>query len=120
MSELIIENLNNILDSIELIEERFPKIPNADDFINTHEGLNYLDGISMRLQFIGETLRRIEKIDKSLFENYPEVEWSKIINLRNFISHHYDMLNHQIIYNICKHHIPPLKITINKILSDLH
>lgn len=118
MSEsLIFDLLQNITESIKLVEERFIDISKEEDFVSTSEGVTTLDAIAMRLQFIGESLKKIEKIDNSVFNQYPEIEWKQIIQLRNFISHHYEMLNHEIIFDICKNHIPLLKATIEKWLN---
>ena len=46
----IYELLTFILESLEMIEERFVIIEQSDDFIDTKEGLLMLDAISMRLQ----------------------------------------------------------------------
>lgn len=89
------------------------------DFEDTEYGQDALDAISMRQQFIGESLKKVEKLDPALLTKYNDVEWSKIINLRDFISHHYDMLNTEIIFDICQIHIPKLKITVDRILSEL-
>jgi len=52
-----------------------------------------------------------------LLEEYPEIEWDKIIKLREIISHHYEMVDHEINFDICKNHIPILKSTIEKIIE---
>jgi len=114
---LIFDLLENIKDSINLIEERFTEIKKEEDFVSTQDGVTILDAIAMRLQFIGESVKKIEKIDNSAFKQYPEIEWDKIIQFRNFVSHHYELLNHQIIYDICKNHIPLLKTTIERWLN---
>ena len=75
-----------------------------------------LDAVSMRLQVIGETVKKINKIEPLLFERYPDVEWSKIMRLRDIISHHYEMVDHEIIFDICENHLPRLKSTIQKII----
>ena len=109
----------NVQESINTIIQRFRKINTASDFIANDNGFETLDSISMRLQFVGESLKKIEKINYDIFVLYPQVEWNKIINLRDFISHHYDMLNHEIIFDICSNHIPKLKNQIDVIISDL-
>lgn len=109
----------SVNESIDMIIYRFVKIHAPSDFISSNNGLETLDSISMRLQFIGESLKKIEKLNKDIFGHYPDVEWDKIINLRDFISHHYDMLNHEIIFDICSNHIPKLKNQIAKIITDL-
>lgn len=101
-----------------MITYRFNKIKTSADFIIDNDGLEVLDSISMRLQFIGESLKKVEKLNKKILEKYPETDWNKIINLRDFISHHYDMLNHEIIFDICCNHIPALKNKIIEMLCD--
>jgi uncharacterized protein with HEPN domain len=113
---ILSDNLKIILESIDLIEERFSKINLADDFVTSSEGVLLLDAVSMRLQVIGETVKKIDKIDPSLFDRYPDVEWRKIMRLRDIISHHYEMVDHEIIFDICENHLPGLKSAIQKIM----
>ena len=40
------------------------------------------------------------------------------MRLRDIISHHYDTIDHEIIYDICRRHIPLLKKTIKQIIED--
>ena len=110
------DNLQIILESIILIEERFSKVDVPDKFVTSAEGVLLLDAVAMRLQVIGELTKKIHKIEFSLLEEYPEIEWDKIIKLREIISHHYEMVDHEIIFNICKNHIPILKSTIQQII----
>lgn len=113
MHELILTNLR----LIQVIEKRMANVSDANYFVSNFEGRTLLDSISMRLQFIGETVKRIDKIDPTFYQKHNFIEWHKIMNLRDFISHHYDMLNHEIIYNICEINIPQLKIAIIKLLN---
>lgn len=110
-------NLELVLENCLLIEQRLSKISNAADFINAPEGLIILDAIAMRLQYLGECIKRINKTDPQFFATYQEVEWSKIINMRDFISHHYEMLNHEMVHHICSVYIPQLKVLVTKILA---
>ena len=116
---LIVDNLEAIQKSILLIEERFSDIHTADDFSLSPQGVQTLDSIAMRLQVIGELVKKIEKLDGSFFETYTDVEWAMIARLRDIISHHYDTIDHEIIYDICKNHIPKLKNTVPSILKKL-
>jgi uncharacterized protein with HEPN domain len=117
LEDVIRENLKVIIESIALIEERFEKINSADDFVLNSHGTFVLDAISMRLQIVGELFKKIDKIDNSLFRRYPEIEWGKIMKLRDIISHHYEMIDHEIIFDICIHHIPKLKATVQRIID---
>jgi uncharacterized protein with HEPN domain len=115
--DIIRDNLQIILESIVLIENRFSKINSADDLISSADGVLILDAIAMRLQVVGELLKKINKMNKSLLENYPEIEWNKIMRLRDIVSHHYEKVDHEIIFDICKNHIPRLKSTIYVIIE---
>ena len=115
--DIIRDNLQIILESIVLIENRFSKINSADDLISSADGVLILDAIAMRLQVVGELLKKINRMNKSLLENYPEIEWNKIMRLRDIVSHHYEKVDHEIIFDICKNHIPRLKSTVYEIIE---
>jgi uncharacterized protein with HEPN domain len=116
--EIISDNLKSILECIVLIENRFAKITNADDFVKNSDGVFTLDAIAMRLQIIGELLKKIDKSDPSILRKYPHLQWDNIMRLRDIISHHYDVLDHEIIFDICKNHIPQLTTTVKKIIEE--
>ena len=117
LNSVVSDNLQIIFESIILIEERFSKVDVSDKFVTSPEGVLLPDAVAMRLQVIGELTKKIYKIEPSLLEEYPEIEWDKIIKLREIISHHYEMVDHEIIFDICKNHIPILKSTIQKIIE---
>ena len=116
---LLTDNIEAIQKSILLIEERFTDIRIADDFALSPQGVQTLDSIAMRLQVIGELVKKIEKLDSSFFETYADVEWVMSARLRDIISHHYDTIDHEIIYDICENHIPKLRNTVSSILQKL-
>ena len=117
LDNIIRDNLQIILESIILIENRFSKINSADDLVSSADGVLLLDAIAMRLQITGELLKKINKKDKTLLGNYPEIEWDNIMRLRDIVSHHYEKVDHEIIFDICKNHIPRLKSTIHDIIE---
>ena len=59
--EIIFENLFLISESVELILKRFEAIRQPDDFVLDDNGVTILDSIAMRLQVVGELLKKIEK-----------------------------------------------------------
>jgi uncharacterized protein with HEPN domain len=118
LDAIIIDNLQMIHESINIIEERFAKVTVPDKFVSNNDGVLLLDSIAMRLQVIGELTKKIHKINSTLLDDYTEVEWNKIIKLREIISHHYEMVDHEIIFDICKNHMPLLKTTIKKMLNQ--
>ena len=115
----ILDHLDLMLESIELIEKRFSKIPLPEDFVLSLDGVTLLDAVSMRLQVIGESVRKIEKLDPSFLNNYSGIEWAQIARFRDLVSHHYTHVDHEIVFDICRVHIPRLKDTLQKMRSDL-
>ena len=115
----MLDNFELIDDSIKTIIERFKPINSSADFIKDENGKTLLDAISLRLQVIGEILKRIEKEDATFLDKYEVIEWQQIIRLRDFISHHYDLLDYEIIFDICKDKIPQSEATVSQIISDL-
>lgn len=55
---LITDNLQDIISSIELIEKRFKGITVADDFVLNETGMLILDSVCMRLQIVGELMKK--------------------------------------------------------------
>jgi uncharacterized protein with HEPN domain len=107
------DSLDWIAECVGLVGERFSKIRVPDDFVLTPEGITLLDAISMRLQVIGETVKQIQKTNPSLLTSYSSIDWDKIARFRDLVSHHYEHIDHEIVYDICKTHIPKLAEVIH-------
>jgi len=101
-----------ILEHINVCEKRFSEIKTPEDFINSEYGNTILDAIVTRLQSIGENIKRLLKQYESLTEKYTQIEWEKIVRFRDFISHHYEKLDYEIVFDICENDIPKLKQVI--------
>ncbi len=67
MPDFIIEDrLSLIKEHIDIIPDRMKKIPTAQDFIATPDGQILYDSILVRLQSIGENIKKIESIRTDL------------------------------------------------------
>lgn len=115
--EYVQDNLQSILDSIKIIQERLKNVARADDFMVTPNGVTLLDSIAMRLQVIGELFKNIDKADHSYLKQHKDIEWEKIIRMRDLISHHYDTVNPDVVYDVCVIHLPLLKNTVERMLK---
>ncbi len=108
-----IQLLEYILESVIIIQRRFEPIQSSDDFLDSDDGIDRLDAISMRLQSIGEALKNIYKRDKLFLTSVEDDEyWKKIIKTREIISHHYVDVDAEIIYMICHDKMDELKKNI--------
>lgn len=112
----IAELLDFILESLRLISRRFNGVESSDDFLDSDEGLDKLDAISMRLQSIGEALKNLDKREKELLLKVADKEyWSKIIRTREILTHHYIDIDAETIYMICDEKLEELKQKILKL-----
>ena len=117
---LVIEILDQIIDAIEIVQERCEFAKSVDNFCDTKEGQEKLDSICMKLIAVGESLKKIDAItEKTLLQKYPQIEWKKIKGIRDFISHHYFDLDAEIIFGICQNHIDNLLDALKTIKMDL-
>jgi len=79
-----------------------------------------LDGVCMKLIFIGESVKNIDKLtNHTLFVNYQEVPWKDLMGLRDIIVHQYHRIDAEAIFDTLQNDIPNLLTTINKMKSTL-
>ncbi len=88
--ELVKEIFTQIDIALDKIIYRFSYIKDANDFVDTPEGLEKLDAICMQLIAIGESVKKIDKImGKEFLENYSSIDWKGVKGMRDIITHHY-------------------------------
>ena len=103
--------LNDILRAIDLIE----KSTKEKEFNEFKSNMELIDASAMRIQIIGESLKKLSKLLK---EKYKKVDWERYIQIRNIISHAYFAVNTKIIWSIIKDEIPKLKKAINEVIKN--
>jgi uncharacterized protein with HEPN domain len=103
-------SLDTIFEHITVCNKRFSEINKPTDFISSEYGRILLDAIVTRLQAIGENIKNTFRKNNLLQKKYPEIEWNKIVRFRNFISHHYEMLDYEIVFEIGKNYLPQLEL----------
>lgn len=120
LKEEVINRLEQIIESIDVLLERNTDITSVEDYLSTPWGMTLLDANLMRIQFIGKTALAIDKkTDKSLLANYPEIPWKQIFGMRNYISHQYADIDPDMVFIVIRKHLNPLKSTIQQIIKDL-
>jgi len=117
MHDIVVrESLETVLDSLRIVMERFKKIGSAEDLIDGDDGIMLMDSISMRLQLVGEKIKKIDQKSPGLLEKVG-IDPYPIIRFRDFISHHYDKADHEVLFDLCKNNLPDLKDKILQILQ---
>lgn len=102
--ELFDDKLLDILESIDTVLKRTEHILTPQDFLKDDDAIILFDSVLMRLQVIGEMLKSL-----SAKTNINSKNIKGAIQLREKISHHYIDLDAEIIFDVCKNHIPNLK-----------
>lgn len=111
--------LVNIATAIARIERRFADIDRPDDFLTSDAGIDRLDGIAMMLIAIGEQLKQLDSISElGLSARYPDVDWKGAKGIRDFLSHHYFILDAEVIFDVCKNKLNGLKQAIHALLDE--
>jgi uncharacterized protein with HEPN domain len=77
------------------------------------------DAIMMRLQEIGENLARIRQLDDAQFNETAPDSWRKLIGLRNVISHGYEGIEYELIWQILTEELPSFAATIDSVVEEL-
>ncbi|HBG05801.1 MAG TPA: antitoxin [Geobacter sp.] len=118
--ELVLAILTQINEALEKIANRTIKIKSADDFTDSPEGMEKLDGICMLFMAIGESLKNVDKITSGLLlSRFPEIDWKGTIGFRDIIAHHYFDIDAEQVFWICTNHVGALSATIKKIIAEL-
>ncbi|MCU0285052.1 MAG: DUF86 domain-containing protein [Acidobacteria bacterium] len=47
---------------------------------------------------------------KSLLNKYPEIDWKKVMGMRDMITHHYFDLDAEVVFDVCESHIDDLAV----------
>lgn len=103
--------LDDIIYSVERIEEMAKNL-SEEGFKHNMEKQ---DAIIRRLSVIGEDANNLPK---DLKEKHAEIEWRKIVNMRNFLVHEYFEIDLELVWNTVKDDLPKLKAGITKMLKE--
>ncbi|MBC8603001.1 DUF86 domain-containing protein [Parabacteroides acidifaciens] len=118
--DLAVDTLELIKETLLTVMRRTSHINTVDDFYASEVGMILLDSVCMKLVAVGESVKNLDKItNKSLLENYPEINWKDIMGMRDIIVHHYFDIDATIVVATLRNEIPQLYRVIELIIEDL-
>ena len=118
LNERAKNDLKLVLEHINEVDNYFEDIEAPEDFVADKQGHAFFDAILMHLQVICELVKRNYTEHKEVFIIHNEIPWREIIRMRDLISHHYDKLQHDIVFDICKNSLPDLSKCLHKIIEE--
>ena len=104
--------LNHILDAINAIEQ-YTKEVSFEEFTKSSEKTF---ATVKQLEIIGEAANRITEDTRNLDR---DIEWSKIIGLRNILVHDYYIVDHSVIWEIVEDELAKLRLQIEALIKKI-
>jgi uncharacterized protein with HEPN domain len=111
------DRLEDILDSINLIQEWSNGRTNVNDFMESSTGVMAFNACVMRFKVIGEHVGKLLKSEDKPLDSFPSIPWNAIYGLRNIISHEYANIDEEIIVSVINDDLQPLKDAIEGLLK---
>lgn len=105
--------LNHILEAIKDIEDYVKDTTSSDNFTKDKKTQS---AVLHSFQVIGEAANNL---DEDFIESNPDVEWQKVIGMRNFIIHEYFGVDLKIVWTTIKEDLPTFKENIYKLLQKV-
>jgi uncharacterized protein with HEPN domain len=103
--------LDDIIEAVRRIKE----FTNDMDFEDFKADIKTQDAVVRNLEIIGEASGRLpEKIRLSA----PEIEWRKIVGIRNILAHEYFGISLPIIWDIVQNKLNEFSNTCSRLLSE--
>ncbi|MGF1590945.1 MAG: DUF86 domain-containing protein [Pleurocapsa sp.] len=73
------------------------------------------DAVVYNLQIIGEAVKHVPP---EIRDRYPQIEWRKIVGLRDIVAHAYFAIDDQIVWDIIQNKLSALHHNVGQILLD--
>ena len=118
------ERVSSLLDAavkeMNLLIEMSKYINEPDDFVSSTSGLIVFRACGMSIQYITESFVKIRNLcGNDFFKPYKSVPWPSVFRMRNFLSHEYEEVDAEGIFNTVKTNITELLRVSGDILKDL-
>ena len=103
-------SLLHIRDAIVRVEQ-YASAGRDEFFAKTH----WQDAIIRQLEVVGEASKGLSE---ELRDQNPEIPWRRICGLRDVLIHNYMGVDLETVWAIIETGLPPLKLTVERILAE--
>src|ERR1035438_791688 len=102
-----------ILESVEKIDIYAKEYSTAEELYSSNEQMEF----NASLLLPGNISEQTTKISPELKEKYQRIPWIKIKGFRNRVAHDYTGIDTEVVFNIIKSELIPLKENIIEIIN---
>lgn len=103
--------IDHILNAINEIDE-FVKGLDFESFMSDSKTLR---AVERNIEIIGEAA---SKIPDDIRKKYPDIQWGAMKGMRNAISHGYDQVEYESVWDVLKLKLPELKSKLENLRTD--
>jgi len=106
--KLYLEDISNAIKEIE----EFLKDLSFDDFSKNTLAIR---AVTMDFVIIGEAAKHLPAETR---RKHPQISWSKIVGMRNILTHEYPETDTEVLWKTAKKRLPELKKAVNELLRE--
>lgn len=128
MASLSLQELRIIKDQLQQIREAIHNLElwnepltSVDELLSSPNGMKTLAADCMLIEAIGEGIKRIdERTYQQLLPHRPEIPWKAVKGMRNHIAHGYFDINTDLVWDVVKNDLIPLRDAIDYFIEHLY